>query len=118
MHAVADTLRIATYNAELSRRGPGLLYAAILKGDPQVQAVQAIIVANHPDILLLTGFDFDAGQVALTAFAEGLAQRGADYPYLFALRPNTGRATGAGYGWRRPVGWPRRCAGLGAVCRG
>lgn len=94
MPGAADTFRIATYNAELSRRGPGLLFAAILKGDPQVQAVQAVIVANHPDILLLTGFDYDAGQVALTAFADGLAQRGLTYPHLFALRPNTGMATG------------------------
>lgn len=94
LQASADTLRIATYNAELSRRGPGLLYAAILKGDPQVQAVQAILAANHPDILLLTGFDYDAGQVALTTFAKRLAERGLAYPHLFALRPNTGRTTG------------------------
>ena len=113
MHGAADTVRIATYNAELSRRGPGLLYAAILKGDPQVQAVQAIIVANHPDILLLTGFDFDAGQVALTAFADGLAQRGADYPYLFALRPNTGRATGLDMDGDGLLGGPGDAQGWG-----
>ena len=93
--AYAGDLRIATYNVELSQRGPGLLYAAILRGDhPRVLATQAIILKVHPDILLLTGFDYDLGAAALTAYAEGLAAQGLTYPHLVALRPNTGMATG------------------------
>jgi len=111
--ALAETIRIATYNADLSQRGPGLLYAKILKGDPQVQAVQAIIAANHPDILLLTGFDYDAGQVALTAFASGIAERGLTYPHLFALRPNTGMATGLDLDGDRVRGGPGDAQGWG-----
>lgn len=92
--ASADTLRIATYDVELSQRGPGLLYAAILKDDPRVLAAQQVIAANRPDILLLTGFDYDADLVALAEFAEGLAALGQSYPHRFALRPNTGMPTG------------------------
>ena len=88
----AETLRIATFDADLSRRGPGLLYSAIRKGDAQVVAVQRVIAEIRPDILLLTGFDYDAGLVALQAFSDGLGP--AAYPYLFALRPNTGLQTG------------------------
>ena len=67
----------------------------ILKGeDPQVLAAQAMIVAVDPDILLLTRFDYDLGLHALSAFADALARAGARYPYLFALAPNSGVATG------------------------
>ena len=90
--AAADRIRIATFDTELSRRGPGLLYGAILKGDPQVEAVQRVIAAVGPDILLLTGFDYDVDLVALQAFAAGID--GAGYPYVFAARPNTGLQTG------------------------
>ncbi len=113
MTAAAETLRIATYNTELSRRGPGLLYGAILKGDAQVLAVQGIIAEVRPDILLLTGFDYDAGLVALQAFALGLADRGQVYPHLLALRPNTGMATGLDMDGDGRLGGPGDAQGWG-----
>ncbi len=68
----------------------------ILKGgDPQVLAARDMIVAVDPDIVLLTRFDFDLGLQALSAFAEILQLAGSDYPYRFALPPNSGRASGA-----------------------
>lgn len=92
--AGAETLRVATWNAELQRRGPGLLLRDIEGGeDPQVDAAVAVIAAAAPDVLLLTGFDYDHGNAALAAFAARLAEAGQDYPHLFALRPNTGRAS-------------------------
>ena len=106
-----DSLRIATYEAELSRRGPGLLYGAILKGDAQVQAVRRVIAEVEPDILLLTGFDYDADLVALRAFSDGLGQ-GA-YPYLFALRPNTGLQTGLDMDGDGTLGGPGDAQGWG-----
>lgn len=91
----ADPLRIATYNVNLSRDGPGLLLRDIsAQDDAQVAAVTQVIAHIAPDILLITDFDFDAGNVALAAFAEQLAKRGMVYDHLFALRPNTGMATG------------------------
>jgi hypothetical protein len=87
-------LRIATYNVELTRKGPGLLLRDIARGkDPQIAAVASVITKVSPDILLLTGFDYDRGAAALDAFAERLAADGTPYPYRFAQRPNTGMMT-------------------------
>lgn len=62
--------------------------------DPQVLASVAVIARVSPDVILLTGFDWDDGQVALSAYADRLAKAGAAYPYRFAFRPNTGMPTG------------------------
>lgn len=86
---------MATWNADLSRRGPGLLLADIESGkDAQVATVAAVIAAVAPDVLLLTGIDYDARLAALRALAGKIGAEGVVYPHLFALRPNTGRATG------------------------
>lgn len=90
----ADTLRVATYNADLSRSGPGLLLRDILAEDTQVTSAARVIARVRPDILLITKFDFDYDQVALSAFAELLAARDTRYPHRFALLPNTGMRTG------------------------
>ncbi|PQO24591.1 endonuclease [Rhodobacteraceae bacterium WD3A24] len=93
--AHADMVRLATYNVELTRRGPGLLLRDILSDDdPQIDAIAAIIARVAPDILLLTNFDYDLEGVALGAFADRLARAGIRYPHRFAARPNTGMATG------------------------
>ncbi|MGB3244167.1 MAG: endonuclease/exonuclease/phosphatase family protein, partial [Sulfitobacter sp.] len=40
LRAEQPTLRVATFNTELARKGPGLLLRDILKGDdPQITAV-------------------------------------------------------------------------------
>lgn len=63
----------------------------ILSGkDGQVEAAADVVAAAAPDILLVTGFDYDLDGVALRAFAERLTGRGLTYPYAFAFRPNTG----------------------------
>ena len=88
-------MRLATFNAALSRRGPGLLLRDILsETDPQVEAAADVIAAAAADVLLLTGFDWDHGAQALGAFADRLAARGLEYPHRFALRPNSGWQTG------------------------
>ena len=93
--AAAESLRLATFNADLSRDGPGLLLRDIRDGDDaQIGAVLDIVAHVDPDILLITKFDYDRGGAALDAFAAALAARGAHYPHRFALRPNTGMATG------------------------
>lgn len=75
----------------------------ILKGDEsQILAARDVIAAVDPDILLLTRFDYDLGLSALTAFADSLQLVGSDYPYRFAVSPNSGVATGLdldGNGW-------------------
>ncbi|MEO0830424.1 MAG: endonuclease/exonuclease/phosphatase family protein [Pseudomonadota bacterium] len=106
--------RIATYTVELTRKGPGLLLRDILSGkDEQVRAVQSVIAAADPDILLLVGFDFDHGNAALNAFADQLAAVTSPYDYRFALRPNSGRATGLDLDGDGLRGGPRDAHGYG-----
>lgn len=87
-------MTVAIYNVELNRDGPGLLLRDVQTGkDAQAEAAAAVIAAAAPDVLLLTGIDYDHRLAALSAFAARIAARGADYPNLLALRPNTGWMT-------------------------
>lgn len=95
----AGTIRIATFNTQLGRRGAGLLINDIRKRDPQVVAVAEIILRTRPDILLLTKFDHDPEGIALDRFAGLLAEGVADlpgltYPHRFDAEPNTGIPSG------------------------
>lgn len=109
-----DRVRLATFNSGLSRDGPGLLLRDILRGDdPQIDAALTIIAAAEADILLLTDVDYDGGGHALAALADALAERGAAYPHLLALRPNTGRPTGLDIDGNGRLGEPRDAQGYG-----
>jgi len=111
---MADPVRIATYNTELSRDGPGLLLRDILRGeDDQIAGLTGIIARVSPDILLLQGIDYDAGGFALAALADRLAGRGAVYPYRLALRPNTGMPTGLDLDGNGRLGEARDAQGYG-----
>ncbi|MGR3464868.1 endonuclease/exonuclease/phosphatase family protein [Limimaricola sp.] len=89
--APADPLRLATYDPGLSRDGPGLLLRDILARKPQVMDAARIIAHTAPDIVLLTGFDWDAQGAALSAFAALLRDTGGpDYPHRFAPPSNAG----------------------------
>ena len=92
-------IRIAQFNAALSRRGPGVLLADIADREPEVLAVAEIVLRVRPDILLLNEMDRDAEGRALAAFqallAEGVAGLpGLDYVAAFAGPSNTGLPSG------------------------
>jgi hypothetical protein len=107
-------LRIATWNAELNRAGPGLLLRDILRGgDPQIDAAVQVLTALDADTLLLTGFDYDHGLMALGALADRLAQAGVAYPHRFALAPNTGVPTGLDIDGNARLGEARDAQGWG-----
>jgi Endonuclease/Exonuclease/phosphatase family len=109
--AAAETLRLATYNADLTRAGPGLLYGDILSGDDaQIAAVIRVIDVLDADILLLTGVDFDHDLIALGALNAGLSN---PYPHLFARQPNTGLQTGLDLDQNGKSGEPRDAQGWG-----
>ncbi|QFT58012.1 hypothetical protein FIU94_04170 [Sulfitobacter sp. THAF37] len=92
--ARAETVRIATYNTELSRDGPGLLLRDIAGGkDPQVLAVLDVLLSVRADIVYLQGIDYDLEGRALAALAEALTEQGLSYPHRFAAPPNAGRMT-------------------------
>ncbi len=92
--AQADVVRIASFNTELSRKGPGLLLRDIQRDEAQVRAVVDVLVATGPDIVALQGIDWDMNAMALSALAENLREAGLDYPYQFIAQPNTGLDSG------------------------
>ena len=106
-------MRIATYNTELSRDGPGLLLRDIRKGDPQVEAVVAVIAAARPDIIALQGIDYDLHGAALNALADRLAEAGVPYPHRFAGPPNSGMRTGLDMDGDGRADGPRDAQGYG-----
>ncbi|MTE00027.1 endonuclease/exonuclease/phosphatase family protein [Paracoccus sp. YIM 132242] len=91
---VAQDLRVAAYDPGLTRKGPGLLLRDIRRADPQVLAAAQVIAAAAPDVIVLTGFDWDGDGLALAAFAAVLEQAGHPMPHRFAARPNSGWPTG------------------------
>ena len=90
----AETIRVASFNVELQRDGPGLLLRDIRKGkDRQIEAVINVIARVKPDILALQGFDWDYDNVALRAFINRLGKAGMQVSHFYAPRPNSGLAT-------------------------
>jgi Endonuclease/Exonuclease/phosphatase family len=105
---------LATWNPELTRNGPGLLLRDIRdREDPQIAAVIAVLARLDADVILLTGMDYDAGEVALRALQARLAQAGTAYPHALALRPNTGVQTGLDLDGNGQTGEPRDAQGYG-----
>ncbi|PTX50364.1 endonuclease/exonuclease/phosphatase family protein [Gemmobacter caeni] len=115
MPAGAETLLIATWNAELGRKGPGLLLEEIERGkSPAIAGALRVIAALDADVLLLTGIDFDAEQAALTALRGRLAEAGLTYGWQFALAPNSGLPTGLDIDRDGRLNGPRDAMGYGA----
>lgn len=87
----------------------------ILKGeDTGIAAVEALLTARAPDAVLLTGFDWDLNEVALSALAERLRSAGLDYPHSYAPRPNSGFATAFDLDGDGRLGGPGDAEGWGA----
>lgn len=92
--AWAEQLRVATFNTELQRNGPGLLLRDILKGnDAQITAVIETIATANPDVIALQGFDYDLEGRALAAFADAIGDQTTPFPYRYAAPPNAGLMT-------------------------
>lgn len=88
----ADGLTLAYWNTDLNRAGPGLLLRDAHRAEAEdIRAALRVIDALNADVLVLSGFDYDAQGAALAAFNAHLT---APYPHLTALRPNSGVPTG------------------------
>lgn len=81
--------------------------------DPQVAAAVRVLGTLDADVIVLTGFDHDAGLLALDAFRAALGQAGLAYPYRFARNPNTGVPTGADLDRNGRLSDPRDAQGWG-----
>ena len=115
LSALAQPLRLVTYNPDLSAPGPGLLLSDLQKPSlpPQPAAVVAVIAAVKADVLVLTGIDYDLKGQALEALADHLARAGAPYPHRLVLRPNTGVQTGRDLDGNGQIHDPRDAQGWG-----
>jgi len=113
--AAAEPLRVAFFATELGRDGPGLLYRDIRSGtDPQAEAVAAVIAAADPDVIVLSGIDYDADFLALSGLADRIgAAGGGPYPHAFALPPNSGLQTGIDLDGDGRAGGPGDAQGWG-----
>ncbi|WP_259917715.1 endonuclease/exonuclease/phosphatase family protein [Jannaschia sp. M317] len=110
----AETIRIATYHAELSRKGPAVLLRDLTAGkDAQVDAVLTVIAAAQADILLLLDVDWDFGGAAVAALVDGLGARGLAYPHQVALAPNAGVPSGFDLDGNGRLGEGRDALGYG-----
>src|SRR5690625_4210268 len=55
-----QNLRVATYNASLTRDEAGALLRDLEMGeDPQIRAISEVVQINNPDVLLINEFDLD-----------------------------------------------------------
>ena len=112
-------LRVASFNAALSRRAPGALVQELrLGGSPQIDAVAEILQRVRPDILLVTEIDHDVKGEALRLFAETLetgrgGAAGLAYPHRFTAPSNTGVLTGHDLDGDGRVARPRDAHGFG-----
>lgn len=113
------SVRVAAFNASLSRKGAGMAWRALAEGkDRQVRAVADIIRAVRPDVLLVLELDHDREGLALGALqallrADGGAGPGIDYPHAFAGPVNTGAPSGRDLDGDGEIAGPRDAYGFG-----
>lgn len=111
--AQAETLRVASYNTDLSRKGPGLLLRDMRRGDPQVDAVVGVLTATRPDIVALQGLDWDLEGLALSALQQALNDAGLVYDHSFSAQPNSGIETAFDLDGDGKMGGPGDAQGWG-----
>ena len=111
--ALAETLRVASWNLEMARAGPGVLLRDILRGDAAATFAADRIAARAPDALLVMGLDWDHEGRTLTAFQALLAERGHAMPHAHAPRPNRGLASGLDLDGNGRLGEPDDAQGWG-----
>jgi hypothetical protein len=112
-------IRIASFNASLYRRNPGLLAQELrLGGSAQIDAVAEIIQIVRPDIILINEFDFDVRGVSARLFKDTLLigrgeAAGVDYPHVLIRPANTGVQSGFDLDKDGRTGGPADAFGFG-----
>ncbi|ATF17160.1 endonuclease/exonuclease/phosphatase family protein [Phaeobacter gallaeciensis] len=110
----AKTLRIASFNTELSRKGPGLLLRDLQRSkDPQIAAILQTLTEADADILVLQGIDWDYEGRSVIELRNLLAKRIPRYGHIYAARPNTGMQTGRDMDGDGRLGTARDAQGYG-----
>lgn len=81
--------------------------------EADIQAVIGVIAHVDPDIILLTGIDYDLSNVTVQAFAQALEAEGSTYSHIFAARSNGGMQTGVDMNGDGRLGSARDAQGYG-----
>lgn len=115
-----DSLRVATFNANLTRSAPGDLFEDLsAPGAEDATQAAKVIQQARPDVLVLTGIDTDAGDELVNAFHTNYLAVGADdssgitYPYHFIAPSNAGVESGADLDRNGTIGGPGDALGYG-----
>ncbi len=112
---IAQTITVATFNANLTRSGPGLLLRDLQKeNNDQISAVIDIIAKVQPDIVLINEIDHDANHAALRVLQKQLLKGGVSLPYIFAPPQNTGVPSGKDLNENMIFDEPQDAYGYGA----
>ena len=98
----ADAVRVATFDAQLTRDTSGTLFEELsAPGVDDATEAAKLIQTVRPDVLVLTGIDMDAGQSLADAFNTNYLAVGGDtttgmsYPYSYTGESNAGVDSGA-----------------------
>lgn len=117
---MTERVRVATFNASLTRDRAGELIADLGgPDDPQARKVAAIVQEIDPDILLVNELDRDPDGRAVELFRHNYLERSqegrapVEFPYWFAPPVNTGLATGLDLDRNGRVGGPGDAQGFG-----
>lgn len=81
---------MAFWRIDLGGRGPGYALRDILARAPAPVTKARVIAHIAPDIVVVSGLDYDHGHAALYAFRNLIAAKGHVLPYIFALPSNSG----------------------------
>lgn len=115
----SDSLRVATFDANLTRSAPGdLLEDLSAPGAQDATDVADMVQQVRPDVLVLTGVDVDAGYDLVEAFntnylAVGGDEAGITYPYSYTAPSNAGVESGADLDRDGTIGGPGDALGYG-----
>jgi hypothetical protein len=91
----ADTnLRIAFWRVDFGARGPGDALAQISAERPHTTAMAQVIARLKPDILVLSGVDYDMGNATLGSMRALIGAQGHELRHIFAPVPNAGVPSG------------------------
>ncbi|SPF81118.1 endonuclease/exonuclease/phosphatase family protein [Pseudoprimorskyibacter insulae] len=88
--APSFALRLATFHADLSRKGPGLLLRDILASENGVDCAAKAIARARPDVITLTKFDYDFAGQNLTALARSMSAYDHILPHHYSALGNAG----------------------------
>ena len=87
-------MRLVFWRIDLGARGPGYALRDIRAGG-DLSSLKADIIGHlAPDVLVISGLDYDHDLVTLHAFAAMIADRGTALPHAFAFPSNAGLRMG------------------------